>query len=34
MNGLLSFQNLNMTQLIQHVTEWTGTDNYTRHTRQ
>ena len=28
MNGLLSFQNLNMTQLIQHVTEWTGTDNY------
>ncbi|WP_314172007.1 carbohydrate ABC transporter permease [Streptomyces winkii] len=28
MNGLLSFQNLNMTQLIQHVTEWAGTDNY------
>lgn len=28
LNGLLSFQNLNMTQLIQHVTEWTGTDNY------
>jgi N,N'-diacetylchitobiose transport system permease protein len=27
-NALLSFQNLNMTQLIQHVTEWTGTDNY------
>ncbi|WP_181766820.1 carbohydrate ABC transporter permease [Streptomyces albidus (ex Kaewkla and Franco 2022)] len=27
-NGLLSFQNLNMAQLIQHVTEWTGTDNY------
>ncbi|MGH3313451.1 MAG: carbohydrate ABC transporter permease [Streptomyces sp.] len=27
-NGMLSFQNLNMTQLIQHVTEWTGTDNY------
>ncbi len=30
MNGMLSFQNLNMTQLIQHVTEWTGTDNYSR----
>ncbi|RAJ71434.1 N,N'-diacetylchitobiose transport system permease protein [Streptomyces sp. Amel2xB2] len=28
MNGLLSFQNLNMTQLIRHVTEWAGTDNY------
>lgn len=28
MNGMLSFQKLNMTQLIQHVTEWTGTDNY------
>ncbi|NLU72017.1 sugar ABC transporter permease [Streptomyces sp. HNM0575] len=28
MNGLLSFQNLNMTQLIQHVTEWAGWDNY------
>jgi N,N'-diacetylchitobiose transport system permease protein len=27
-NATLSFQNLNMTQLIQHVTEWTGTDNY------
>lgn len=27
-NGLLSFQNLNMTQLIQHVTEWAGTANY------
>ncbi|MER7052340.1 MULTISPECIES: sugar ABC transporter permease [unclassified Streptomyces] len=26
---LLSFQNLNMTQLIQHVTEWNGVDNYT-----
>ncbi|MFI9600831.1 carbohydrate ABC transporter permease [Streptomyces sp. NPDC004069] len=25
---LLSFQNLNMTQLIQHVTEWNGIDNY------
>ncbi|WP_328562611.1 sugar ABC transporter permease [Streptomyces coelicoflavus] len=25
---LLSFQNLNMTQLIQHVTEWNGVDNY------
>ena len=27
-DGLLSFQNLNMAQLIQHVTEWTGVDNY------
>lgn len=27
-NGMLSFQNLNMTQLIQHVTEWTGFSNY------
>ena len=26
---LLSFQNLNMAQLIQHVTEWNGIDNYT-----
>jgi len=26
---LLSFQNLNMAQLIQHVTEWNGVDNYT-----
>ncbi|GAA4070872.1 sugar ABC transporter permease [Streptomyces shaanxiensis] len=25
---LLSFQNLNMGQLIQHVTEWNGIDNY------
>ncbi|MGW0755247.1 carbohydrate ABC transporter permease [Streptomyces sp. NPDC002814] len=25
---LLSFQNLNMAQLIQHVTEWNGIDNY------
>lgn len=25
---LLSFQNLNMGQLIQHVTEWNGVDNY------
>lgn len=25
---LLSFQNLNMSQLIQHVTEWNGVDNY------
>ena len=25
---LLSFQNLNMAQLIQHVTEWNGLDNY------
>ncbi|WP_405805500.1 carbohydrate ABC transporter permease [Streptomyces sp. NBC_01187] len=29
MNGMLSFQNLNMTQLIQRVTEWTGPSNYT-----
>ncbi|GAA2071985.1 sugar ABC transporter permease [Streptomyces albiaxialis] len=28
-NGILSFQNLNMTQLIQHVTEWHGFSNYT-----
>ncbi|RCG19563.1 sugar ABC transporter permease [Streptomyces diacarni] len=28
-NGMLSFQNLNMTQLIQHVTEWNGFTNYT-----
>ncbi|MEU4965701.1 carbohydrate ABC transporter permease [Streptomyces smyrnaeus] len=28
-NGMLSFQNLNMTQLIQHVTEWNGVTNYT-----
>lgn len=28
-NGMLSFQNLNMTQLIQHVTEWNGFANYT-----
>ncbi|NGO71943.1 carbohydrate ABC transporter permease [Streptomyces boncukensis] len=27
-NVILSFQNLNMTQLIQHVTEWTGFGNY------
>ncbi|MEU4208904.1 sugar ABC transporter permease [Streptomyces sp. NPDC026206] len=27
-NGLLSFQNLNKRQLIRHVTEWTGLDNY------
>lgn len=27
-DGLLSFQNLNMGQLIQHVTEWNGFDNY------
>ncbi|MBT2384574.1 carbohydrate ABC transporter permease [Streptomyces sp. ISL-11] len=27
-NGLLSFQNLNPRQLIQHVTEWSGVDNY------
>ncbi|WP_019326956.1 hypothetical protein, partial [Streptomyces sp. TOR3209] len=25
---LLSFQNLNMAQLIQHVTEWNGIENY------
>ncbi|MEU9735853.1 sugar ABC transporter permease [Streptomyces sp. NPDC048002] len=28
-DALLSFQNLNMAQLIQHVTEWNGVDNYT-----
>ncbi len=28
-NGLLSFQNLNMRQLIQHLTEWNGVENYT-----
>ncbi|TVL94057.1 carbohydrate ABC transporter permease [Streptomyces sp. SAJ15] len=27
-NGMLSFQNLNMRQLIQHLTEWNGGDNY------
>ncbi|MGC5360985.1 carbohydrate ABC transporter permease [Streptomyces sp. DT24] len=27
-NTLLSFQNLNMGQLIQHVTEWNGIENY------
>ncbi|EGX61421.1 sugar transporter integral membrane protein [Streptomyces zinciresistens K42] len=27
---LLSFQNLNMAQLIQRVTEWNGIDNYTQ----
>ncbi|MEU8889646.1 sugar ABC transporter permease [Streptomyces sp. NPDC048442] len=27
-NVLISFQNLNMRQLIQHLTEWNGTDNY------
>ena len=27
-DGLLSFQNLNMGQLIQHVTEWNGIDNF------
>ncbi|WP_431042301.1 carbohydrate ABC transporter permease [Streptomyces sp. P1-3] len=27
-NGMLSFQNLNMKQLIQHLTEWNGTENY------
>lgn len=27
-DGMLSFQNLNMGQLIQHVTEWNGVDNY------
>lgn len=27
-NGMLSFQNLNMGQLIQHVTEWNGFKNY------
>ncbi|WP_369200115.1 carbohydrate ABC transporter permease [Streptomyces sp. PU-14G] len=28
-NGMLSFQSLNRTQLIQHVTEWRGIGNYT-----
>ncbi|MCZ0986328.1 carbohydrate ABC transporter permease [Streptomyces diastatochromogenes] len=27
-NGMLSFQNLNPRQLIQHLTEWNGGDNY------
>ncbi|MDX3225660.1 sugar ABC transporter permease [Streptomyces sp. ME19-01-6] len=27
-NGMLSFQNLNMRQLIQHLTEWNGVNNY------
>ncbi|MET7712033.1 sugar ABC transporter permease [Streptomyces sp. NPDC005407] len=27
-NALLSFQNLNMRQLIQHLSEWNGVDNY------
>ncbi|MEV6834704.1 sugar ABC transporter permease [Streptomyces sp. NPDC051133] len=27
-NGMLSFQNLNPRQLIQHLTEWNGVDNY------
>lgn len=27
-NGVLSFQNLNMRQLIQHLTEWNGVKNY------
>ncbi|MFJ6212936.1 carbohydrate ABC transporter permease [Streptomyces sp. NPDC092296] len=27
-NLLLSFQNLNMRQLIQHLTEWNGVDNF------
>ncbi|MBB4891377.1 N,N'-diacetylchitobiose transport system permease protein [Streptomyces olivoverticillatus] len=27
-NGLLSFQNLGRRQLIRHITEWTGIDNY------
>ncbi|MGW8380104.1 sugar ABC transporter permease [Streptomyces sp. ODS28] len=27
-NVVLSFQNLNMTQLIQHLTEWNGVGNY------
>ncbi|MEV7125637.1 sugar ABC transporter permease [Streptomyces sp. NPDC093260] len=27
-NGILSFQNLNPRQLIQHLTEWNGVDNY------
>lgn len=29
-NGMLSFQNLNPRQLIRHVTEWNGGENYTR----
>ncbi|MBV2355195.1 sugar ABC transporter permease [Streptomyces sp. J2-1] len=28
-NGMLSFQNLNPRQLIQHLTEWNGVANYT-----
>lgn len=28
-NGMLSFQNLNPRQLILHLTEWNGVDNYT-----
>lgn len=28
-NAILSFQNLNMRQLIQHLTEWNGGSNYT-----
>jgi N,N'-diacetylchitobiose transport system permease protein len=28
-NGVLSFQNLNPRQLILHLTEWRGFDNYT-----
>ncbi|MFE7790916.1 carbohydrate ABC transporter permease [Streptomyces sp. NPDC057460] len=28
-NGMLSFQNLNPRQLILHLTEWNGFDNYT-----
>lgn len=27
-NGMLSFQNLNPRELIQHLTEWNGFDNY------
>lgn len=27
-NGILSFQNLNMRQVILHLTEWNGFDNY------
>ncbi|WP_030683355.1 carbohydrate ABC transporter permease [Streptomyces sp. NRRL B-1347] len=27
-NGILSFQNLNMRQVILHLTEWNGVDNY------
>ncbi|MEU2715883.1 sugar ABC transporter permease [Streptomyces sp. NPDC007205] len=27
-NGMLSFQNLNPRQLIQHLTEWNGVENY------